>query len=379
MVRREFMKAAGAGAAALWAGQSLAQPAPEKTTTMKILLWCWDTRMTWDDQPEAILRAMAAAEKPFPYPKKPEAYLIGFKRLLDYCAQAGIQGIIIWGFLRDSHGGVKAAQDLCKYASDKGVAILPGVGLCSYGGYFFEGEHPFNLGTYLKQHPERISTAVEEGGKRQVTPVLDPSLEANRAWWREGLEWMLDTFEIGGMDFEMGDFVVNPSPEATAARAALGMDADGNILDTVLATRDLMTRANQLRPKGIFINCTYRGYQQIKNFPRMDYLKGFPQETVWEYTLSGMIRQKAFPEGYVGAPDHRKYGYLHWFNASTKTADKDFTPDIARVFPGLHKLNFEFVGTYGELSAQNNPLADRNYRAQVAWAKDAGLAASDFK
>ncbi len=379
MLRREFMKAVGAGAAALWAGPSFAMPEPETSNPMKILLWCWDARMTWDDQPDAILRAMAAAEKPFPYPKKPEAYTIGFKRLVDYCAQIGVRGIVIWGFLRDSHGGVKAGQDLCKYASDKGVAILPGVGLCSYGGYFFEGDHPFNLGTYLRQHPERVSTAEEEGGKRQVTPVLDPSLEANRAWWREGLEWMLDTFAIGGVDFEMGDFVVNPSPEATAARAALGMDADGNILDTVLATRDLMTRAIQLHPKGIFINSTYRGYHQIKNFPRMDYLKGFPKETVWEYTLSNMIRQKEFPDGFSGAPDHRKYGYLHWFNASTNTADKDFVPDIARVFPGLHKLGFAFAGTYGELSAQNNPLADRNYRAQVAWANEAGLSLNDFE
>ncbi len=56
------------------------------------------------------------------------------------------------------HGGAKAARDLCLYARDRGVGILPGVGLCSYGGYYFEGDHPFNLDTYLRRHPERAES-----------------------------------------------------------------------------------------------------------------------------------------------------------------------------------------------------------------------------
>jgi hypothetical protein len=48
------------------------------------------------------------------------------------------------------------------------------------------------------------------------------------------------------------------------------------------------------------------------------------------------------------------------------------------VFPGLAKLGFEFVGSYGEVSANGNALGDRNYRAQVAWAKDPKLLLGDF-
>jgi len=40
---------------------------------MQVILWCWDARMGWDDQPEAVLRSMANPAKPFPYPKRPEA------------------------------------------------------------------------------------------------------------------------------------------------------------------------------------------------------------------------------------------------------------------------------------------------------------------
>lgn len=339
---------------------------------MKILLWCWDSRMTWDDQPDAILTRMAAAEKKFPYPKRPEAFQTGFRRLVDYCAECGIWGVIVWGFLRDAHGGVAAAADLCKYAADKGVAILPGVGLCSYGGYYFDGDHEFNLDTYLRNHPDRASTAVEDGGGRDhVSPVLDPALEANQKWWRDGLEWMLDTFEIGGIDYEMGDFIVNPSPAAVAARDALGFQADGNVMDVVVATRGLMRRAVELRPRGVFINCTYRGFHQVKNLNAAPYAKALPPETVWEYTLTGMVRRPEFPGGYGNVRPHRMYGYLHWFNASTKTEQKDFTEDIASLFPGLRRLGFEFAGTYGEISPLTSPAADPNYRAQVEQARNA--------
>ncbi|HOC68353.1 MAG TPA: hypothetical protein PKO23_06055, partial [Candidatus Hydrogenedentes bacterium] len=87
--------------------------------------------MTWDDEPERIQTNMAASEIRFPYVKSSEAYLTGFRRLVDYCSKNDIWGIVIWGFLRDAHGGVTAARDLCLYARDRGVSIVPGVGLCA--------------------------------------------------------------------------------------------------------------------------------------------------------------------------------------------------------------------------------------------------------
>ncbi len=186
--------------------------------------------MTWDDEPTTIATRMAAAEQAFPYSKRPESFLVGCKRLVDYCADIGVRGFTLWGFLRDAHGGVSAAKELCRYAADRGVAVLPGVGLCSYGGYYYEGDHPFNLNTYLKNHPERASQAAEQGGGRLVGPVLDPSLEANRTWWRDGLEWMLENFAIGGVDYEMGDFIVNPSPSAVGdGGVVVGEEESGTV------------------------------------------------------------------------------------------------------------------------------------------------------
>lgn len=377
MRRRDFLKTAATAAWVVARNEPVvaAVPAPP----MKVILWCWDARMTWDDEPETAVRKMAASEKAFPYGKRSESYLAGFKRLVDYAATAGIYGIIVWGFLRDSHGGVAAAKELAAYARDKGVAILPGVGLCSYGGYYFEGEHPFNLSAYLKKYPERRSTAFEDGGgRREVTPVLDPALKANQDWWRDGLEWMLETFAVSGVDYEMGDFIVNPSPGAAKARAELGFQANGNIMDTVVATRDLMRYAYDAKPDGIFINSTYRGFHRIASFPAMPYVEAMHPKTVWEYTLTEMVRQPGFPHAFDGAPPHRRYGYLHWFNPSTNTITRDYVADIARVFPGAAQLDFEFIGTYGEVGVANSPVADRNYRAQVAWARNPTLAVGDF-
>ena len=228
--RRTFLAALGAGAA-YTAGAvedtvapAASAPTPAPTAPMKTLLWCWDSRMTWDDEPDAIQTHMAAAEKAFPVPENAPSRTRrvsgGWWTIAPPTASGGV---IVWGFLRDAHGGVAAARDLCRYARDHGVAILPGAGLCAYGGYYYDGDHPFNLDTYLRKHPERASAASEETGGRVVAGVLDPALEENRQWWRDGLEWMLETFDIAGVNYEMGDFIVNPSEAAKAARAALGL------------------------------------------------------------------------------------------------------------------------------------------------------------
>ncbi|MFH1743511.1 MAG: hypothetical protein ABIH23_31285, partial [bacterium] len=96
MIRRDFLKA---GVAALAAGERLTQAAQPAKREMKVLLWNWDARMTWDDEPAKIATKMAASEKPFPYLKRPESYLIGAERLVDYCEKVGIYGFCLWGVL----------------------------------------------------------------------------------------------------------------------------------------------------------------------------------------------------------------------------------------------------------------------------------------
>src|SRR6185436_8975672 len=93
------------------------------------------------------------------YLKRPETFVEDYRRLTDLAAGLGVKGIVIWGFLRDSHGGIEAAKRVADYATSKSVAITPGVGTTNwYGGVYYEGDHPYNIETFV------IHAAVPVGG-----------------------------------------------------------------------------------------------------------------------------------------------------------------------------------------------------------------------
>jgi hypothetical protein len=94
--------------------------------------WDWDSRMDWGAPGKASTVCGG------PYPKPAGSFLIDAERCVDFMADHKFNGLILWGFLRDSHGGVAASQELCHYARRRGVRILPGVGTNdSYGGYYY--------------------------------------------------------------------------------------------------------------------------------------------------------------------------------------------------------------------------------------------------
>ena len=110
------------------------------------------------------------------YGKPPDSFLADYKAAVDFMAEHGVNGIVIWGFLRDAHGGVAAAQELCRYATERGVRILPGVGTSGYGGYYYEGSNRYNAKTWITEHPELRS--VNKDGKSIRSPC--PSKKGNQ-------------------------------------------------------------------------------------------------------------------------------------------------------------------------------------------------------
>jgi len=105
-------------------------------------------------------------------------------------------------------------------------------------------------------------------------------------------------FRIAGINYEMGDFIVNPSPGATAARAALGIQTDANIQDILVATRELVARGLELMTDGVFVNALYRGPHQVSGYPQTPYVRAMPDKTVWEYTLTGTVLEAGFPDAF---------------------------------------------------------------------------------
>ena len=125
--------------------------------------WTWDHSTNWD------LEQIGHQEIGVfnPYGKPPDGFVTDYTRLVDFMSRNRIAAVVIYGFFRDSHGGVEAARELCRYANERGVRILPGIAINAYGGVYWEGEHPYNLATWLRRRPELAAT-MERGVGCQI-------------------------------------------------------------------------------------------------------------------------------------------------------------------------------------------------------------------
>ena len=121
-----------------------------------------------------------------------------------------------------SHGGIEAAQELCRYANERGVRIMPGVAINAYGGIVWEMDHDYNLATWLRKHPE-LAAADGTAGRFQDSTISHsrsfsptaitafagaPRKRGEPGWMEEGIAWLAETFEVGGINIEAGDYGV---------------------------------------------------------------------------------------------------------------------------------------------------------------------------
>ena len=190
--------------------------------------WNWDHSTNWS------MTQIGAQETGVmnPYAKPPDGFLADFRRVVDFMSLNRIAAITIFGFLRDSHGGIEAAQELCRYATERGVRILPGIAINAYGGVVWEMDHRYNLGTWLRTHPDLAADMERPAGFQLADldfPLYFPRAEysargcssrpENIAWMDEAIAWLTETFQIGGVDIEAGDYGVCGCPLCSARRA----------------------------------------------------------------------------------------------------------------------------------------------------------------
>jgi hypothetical protein len=190
--------------------------------------WTWDHSTNWE------LSQVGHQEIGVfnPYGKPPGGFLRDYQRCVDFCSRNRIAAIVVYGFLRDPHGGVEAAKEICSYATERGVRILPGIAIGSYGGCYWEGDHRFNLATWLRENPQHAAS-LEKGVGFQIAdlafplnfPRSDytlsacPSAPETMAWMEEGVAWLAETFDIGGINIEAGDYGVCGCDRCVARRA----------------------------------------------------------------------------------------------------------------------------------------------------------------
>ena len=190
--------------------------------------WTWDHSTNWE------LSQIGQQEIGVfnPFQKPPSGFLADYRRLVDFCSRNRIAAIVVYGFLRDSHGGIEAAHELCRYANERGVRICPGIAIGAYGGVYWEGDHPYNLKTWLKANPQHAAK-MEKGIGFQLadlafplnfphsdyTVTACPSAPETMQWMEEAVSWLAETFDIGGINIESGDYGVCGCERCVARRA----------------------------------------------------------------------------------------------------------------------------------------------------------------
>jgi hypothetical protein len=327
--------------------------------------WNWDHRMDWGG-PGKVGTLMGGGGK---FSKEPAAFLIDFKRCIDFMADHKFNGLIIWGFLRDTHGGVPASQELCRYARERGVRILPGVGTSGYAGYYYEGRHPLNVDTWLAQHPEL--RARDANGRPHA--ALCPSKKANQDWLDDGAKWLFSTFAIGGVNLEMGDFFVCHCDDCRRARAAIPSQEPDYYKDMAVSHMITLKTMRRLAPDAWLSYATYTGYtaDMAQTPPR--FVAMIPEDALCQWTLTGMAGR--WPG--IRPMARHNLGYLHWCNSSTHTEDDFYLGQVRDICRNAAQAGFEGLDTYGELS-DARPNAELFYLAWEAFSWDPEMRLDQF-
>jgi len=305
--------------------------------------WNWDNRMEWGGGGSVVL-VPASVEGGSVSTKSTAAFLTDCKRCIDYMADHKFNGLILWGLLRDSHGGLEAAQEVCRYAARRGVRILPGVGTSGYNGYYYEGKNRFNIDHWLAQHPHL--RAVKEDGAPYA--ALCPSKPANIRWLDDGAEWLFENLEIGGVNLEMGDFLVCYCQGCRQARAAIESSEPDYYKDMALSHSATLEKMRRLAPHAWLSYATYTGYTKLMETAPPAFLSMIPDSSICQWTLTGMARN--WPADVCPTAKHN-IRYLHWTNRSTQTENDFYLQRIHDICRKAAAAGLEGIDTYGELGA----------------------------
>ena len=291
------------------------------------------------------------------------------------------------GFLRDSHGGIEYAQKLCEYAQDRGIRILPGVGINSYGGIYYEGEHPFNLETWLRKHPELC--AVDGNGQpvfartkagAGIRSIACPSKEENIQWQVDGVHWLFENFKIGGVEFESGDYGVCQCEECRRfgerERRISFEDMAGVYPPVVRAAHDCAEDA-------WLLYFTYRSFTREMMASPPKFVQTIPDYAMCVWTIDRTRICAEFPclaldeTRYREAisPAKRNLGFCPYGSSFLRDESENYVTQIKKASQMARSTGLEGLLMYGEFWDEANRI---NYLALKAFSENPDLSLGDF-
>ena len=336
--------------------------------------WTWDHSTNWvlDD----VGNQMSGCGNQ--YLKQPQTYVEDYRRLVDHCIDMRFNGIVIWGFLRNAHGGERYAYEVAKYAADRGVAILPGLGTTGYGGIYYEGRHPCNLETYLAGHPRR-GNMWKDGqiSARESSPYYPE----NQKWLAESLEWLYRSFPVGGANMENNDLMVDYSAAGKRGRAKIKSHEADYFKDQYFAYKTALEVAHRLAPQAFNTYATYSGFGRGHNISNAGadmgaepyFAKRMPPSAIAQWTITGMVSPKParlrdwmdsprpaavyenprWPKG-LCPPTPRSAGFLHqasqWDSPLRRSAVAIST--FAEGCLRAHESGLEGISVHGEVTGR---------------------------
>lgn len=282
------------------------------------VLWNWTLGTHWPTRLAEVYEPdpQNANESPG-YAQGAVGFLEHHRRAIDFFSDHKLNGLILWHFLNDAHGGVDAGREIIRYGRRRNVRILPGIGTVVYNGFYSSGKSPYCMTQFLKDHPE-VRRAIKADGELAALPCSqDPVYQK---WLAEGTRWFFGTFpDVGGANVEHGDFHACHCELCKAEKAKPGNDPNC-FWDMKTTQSPIFEISRELRPDAWMIFATYSGFTEEALSRNLEeaalppkFLDQYPPNAVCQWTLTKMITPETWPEG-VGPPTgaiREHIGYIH--------------------------------------------------------------------
>ena len=355
------------------------------------IFWTWDHSTNWCMNTRGAQNSGVANA----YMKNPEMFLKDYMRVVDWCAENGMNAVGIVGLLRDRHGGVDSVRKLCAYAQEKGICIYIIAGLFAYSGIYYEGDSPYNLNKFFDKNPQCIGQYADGrplivkyygSGGHKIDPQGCPSNPQLKEYVLESLDWLFKEIpELGGIQMEAGDNGVCQCPKCQERRG---------IVQSYMSLADMAGIYPQgaevvwgRKPDALVICETYHHFQEEEACAIFDSkepsedlqrLLAMPEKTFWQWKCDQALADNTWQLGAKIPASMRKFHHIMRSHAGTQWWGGRHTLDIEKIRRQC-MLSFDAgidtVSMFGE-QAPYHTNAEFNYLA-LQYFSDAPFAKLD--
>ena len=319
--------------------------------------------MRWAETTSEIPNKMASPDATIPYYGNKILFIENYTRLIDFMSEIGLEYLLIWGLLRDSHGGVDAAIKICEHAHDKKVKIIAGIGTQGYGGIYYEGNHEFNSSTWIAKHPELSENTVQISQNATINlrgKEICPSNPRNIDWLTRGVEWLLTSVPVDGLYLENGDYINCACPICNKKRMEVEDICEIYFRSLTISYQPVLDFVRKHHPDIFVINTLYSGFNKkfLQDHSGLFKLSQF-DNTYNMWTLTNTSKKENWEKG-IEFDNNNNIGYFHYFSSANNSHQMNFAQRICENFNKLTALKFKGAAIYGEEPA-NSIVALINY------------------